>query len=130
MPGFAKSPPELVERFESVAVGRPDVERKLVFGYPCLFVGGNMVTGLHEGDWFVRLGPAETSALLALDGARPFEPMPGRPMTGYTLLPTSVVADDGTLGAWVDRSIDFGATLPPKAPKGSKVSKASKGGAG
>ena len=30
---------------------------------------------------------ADLEAVQALDGARPFEPMPGRPMTGFTILP-------------------------------------------
>ena len=118
MPGFAKSPPALVERFDAIAAEFPDVARRLTFGYPCLYVGGNMVSGLHESGWFVRLGEAERMALITLDGAAPFEPMPGRPMTGYTLLPPAVViGDDEAIRLWVERAIDFGATLPPKTPK-------------
>ena len=82
-----KSPAALIQRFDAIAAERPDAERRLMFGYPCLFVGGNLATGLFEDRWQVRLGAADTAALLALDGAAPFEPMPGRPMTGYTLLP-------------------------------------------
>jgi TfoX/Sxy family transcriptional regulator of competence genes len=117
MPGFAKSPPELIERFDAVATEFPDVAKRLTFGYPCLYVGGNMVSGLHESGWFVRLGAVEAAEALALDGAAPFEPMPGRPMTGYTLLPQAVIDDDAAIRGWVERAIDFGATLPPKAPK-------------
>ena len=127
MPGFDKSPPELVERFDAVASGYPDVERRLMFGYPCLFVGGNMVTGLHEATWFVRLGEPERTEALDLPGGRPFEPMPGRPMTGYALLPVEVVADDDAIQRWVERAIAFGATLPPKAPKARSKPKAKAG---
>lgn len=125
MPGFAKSPPELVERFEAVAAEFPYVTKRLTFGYPCLYVGGNMVSGLYESGWFVRLGGDATTEALALDGAAPFEPMPGRPMTGYTILPESVIDDDAAIRLWVERAIDYGATLPPKAPK-PKTPKASK----
>ena len=59
---------------------------------------------------------------LALDGAAPFMPMPGRAMTGYTVLPASVVADDVAIREWVGRAVAFGATLPPKVPK-TKASK-------
>ena len=76
-----------------------------------------MVSGLHQASWFVRLGGAEQAEALALDGAAPFEPMPGRPMTGYTLLPPAVIADDKAIRRWVTRAIEFGATLPPKVPK-------------
>ena len=58
-----------------------------------------MVSGLFQSSWHVRLGPAETAELLALDGAAPFEPMPGRPMTGFTLLPPAIVEDDAAIRA-------------------------------
>jgi hypothetical protein len=117
MPSMPKSPPELVARFDSIAPDFPRADRRLTFGYPSLTVGGNMVTGLHGASWFVRLGPAETDEALALDGAGPFMPMPGRPMTGYTVLPDAVVADDEAIRRWVGLAVDFGATLPPKIPK-------------
>ena len=122
-PPFPKSPPELVARFDAVAAGYPEIQRRLAFGYPCLFVGGYMVTGLHGDRWFVRLGGADLAQALALDGAAPFEVMPGRPMTGYALLPTAVVADDPAVRHWLDRAIEFGATLPPKVPKTRKAPK-------
>ena len=118
MPGSAKSPPELVERFDAVVAGLSGVERRLTFGYPSLYVGGNMVSGLHEAAWFVRLGDAERDGLLAVDGAHPFEPMPGRPMRAYIVMPATVVADDAAVTGWVERAIAFGRTLPPKARKG------------
>jgi hypothetical protein len=117
MPSMPKSPPGLVARFDSIAPDFPRADRRLTFGYPSLTVGGNMVTGLHGASWFVRLGPAETDEALALDGAGPFMPMPGRPMTGYTVLPDAVVADDEAIRRWVGLAVDFGATLPPKIPK-------------
>ena len=116
MPSFAKSPPELIERFASVADAFPDAESRQMFGYPCLFVGGNMVTGLFDESWFVRLGEPERSELLAMDGAGPFAPMPGRPMSGYVVLPASVLASDAELLAWVARALEFGHGLPAKAP--------------
>jgi TfoX/Sxy family transcriptional regulator of competence genes len=115
-----KSPAALVERFDTIAAERPDAERRLMFGYPCLFVGGNLATGLFEDRWQVRLGAGDTAALLALDGAVPFEPSPGRRMTGYTLLPRDVVDDDAAVRDWVGRAISFAAALPPKAKKPTK----------
>jgi TfoX/Sxy family transcriptional regulator of competence genes len=113
-----------VARFDSVAADYPDVPRRLSFGYPCLYVGGHMVTGLHGRGWFVRLGDPALREALALDGAAPFEVMPGRAMTGYALLPAAVVADDAAVRHWIERAIDFGATLPPKPPKTKSARKA------
>ena len=56
-PPFTKSPPELVERFDAAAERHPDAERRKMFGYPALFVGGNLATGLFADTWMVRLGP-------------------------------------------------------------------------
>lgn len=123
MPGFEKSPPALIARFDAVAAEHPEVVRRMTFGSPCLYVGGNMVSGLHESGWFVRLDAASTAELGALDGAAPFSPMPGRPMTGYTLLPAAVIDDDAAIHDWVHRAIEFGATLPPKTPKAKPPSK-------
>jgi TfoX/Sxy family transcriptional regulator of competence genes len=123
MPSFSKSPPELVERFRATTGEIQDVERRLMFGYPCVFVGGNMITGLYESKWFVRLGDADREELLQVPGAGPFEVMPGRAMGSYTVLPPSIIDDDQVIGTWVGRAIDFGRSLPPKAPKAPKVSK-------
>ena len=117
MPGFAKSPPELVARFHAITDDLPGAERRLMFGYPAVFVGGNMVSGLYESSWFVRLGDADRDELLAVDGSGPVEIMPGRAMAGYVALPPALIDDDHRIRAWMDRAIAFGQTLPPKAPK-------------
>jgi TfoX/Sxy family transcriptional regulator of competence genes len=114
MPSFEKSPPELVERFEAVAARHPTGQRRKMFGYPALFVSGNLATGLFADTWMVRLAPADLEVLLALPGAAPFSPMPGRTMTGYATLPSDVVADDAALDEWLGRSLAFAATLPAK----------------
>jgi hypothetical protein len=117
MPKMAKSPPELVERFDTVAADFPVAQRRLTFGYPCLYVGGNMVSGLFESSWHVKLGPEPRQELEAIPGTATFEPMPGRPMTGFTLMPPSIIDDDAAIHHWVGRAVDYGATLPPKVPK-------------
>ena len=82
-----------------------------------------MVSGLFESRWHVKLGPEERRELEAIPGSTPFEPMPGRPMTGFTLLPTSIVDDDEAIRQWVRRAIAYGTTLPPKVPKAKSTSK-------
>ena len=114
MPAFEASPSELVERFEGVAARHPQARRRKMFGYPALFVGGNMATGLFADRWVVRMAPADLHALLALPGASPFAPMPGRTMTGWAMLPPDVVTDDTALDRWLERAFAFAASLPPK----------------
>ena len=114
MPSFEKSPPELVARFDSAAERHPIAQRRKMFGYPALFVGGNLVTGLFADTWMIRLGDDDLADLLSLPGAMPFSPMAGRTMKGYATLPPDIVADDGVLDGWLARAIDFGKTLPAK----------------
>ena len=114
MPDFSrKSPPELADRFAALTDGIEGLERRKMFGWPAGFVGGNMVTGLFGTDWHVRL-PESDGAELAAAGGAPFEPVPGRPMRGYWLLPAAIVADDAAVRAWLDRAVGFGRTLPPR----------------
>ncbi|OGO53424.1 MAG: hypothetical protein A2V84_05720 [Chloroflexi bacterium RBG_16_70_13] len=95
-------------------IAAPDVALRLMFGYPCAWIGGNMLTGLFAEQWWVRVSEADRDALLALPGAHPFEPMPGRAMGRYVVLPADVAASDPDLDAWLTKSIDFTRTLPPK----------------
>ena len=115
-----KSPPELVARFDDVAADFPEATRRITFGYPCLYVGGNMVTGLFGSSWHVRVSKEDTEQLLRQPGAAPFEPMPGRPMTGFTLLPEDIVDDDAAVRDWVRRAIAHVSTMPVKTPKPRK----------
>ena len=116
MPKFEKSAPELVARF-AAAMERnaaPDVTQRQMFGYPCAWIVGNMLTGLFAEQWWVRLSEPDRDALLALPGAHPFEPMPGRSMGRYVVLPPDVAASDTSLDAWLSKAVDFTRTMPPK----------------
>jgi TfoX N-terminal domain len=113
MPAFDKAPADLIERFGAVMAGRPSATLRKMFGYPAAFVNGNLATGLFRSDWFVRLPDTDTAELVSAGGG-PLEPMPGRPMRGYTVLPAGVATDPDAAGSWVDRAIAHTASLPPK----------------
>lgn len=113
MPSFGKSSPALVLRFDAVAARHPDAQRRKMFGYPALFVGGNYATGLYEESWVVRLAADDLAALLTA-GGEGFSPMPGRSMNGWGSLPPEVVWDDEALDGWLERAFSFAASLPPK----------------
>ncbi len=113
MPSFTKSPPELVDRFATVMERYPDAQRKQMFGYPAAFVGGNMATGLFAEHWVVRLPDAEIAEAKAA-GAGSFEPMPGKPMKAFVVVPAADVADDAAIARWVERGLAHAASLPAK----------------
>jgi TfoX/Sxy family transcriptional regulator of competence genes len=116
MPTFAKSPAELVARFGEVLDRHPEAERRQMFGYPAAFVGGNMATGLFADKWMVRL-PEDAIPSAKASGATDFEPMPGRPMKSFVVIPERDVADDTKIVEWVARGLAHAASLPAKASK-------------
>jgi TfoX/Sxy family transcriptional regulator of competence genes len=109
-----RSPVELTERFTAITDRHPAIARRKMFGEVAGFVNGNMVTGLHAGRWFVRLTGETKAEALALPGAGRFEPMPGRPMGDYVVLPAVAVADDVALDRWLEQAIAVGRALKPK----------------
>jgi TfoX N-terminal domain len=112
-PSFTKSPPELIERFGAVLDGYPAATRKKMFGYPAAFVGGNMATGLFAEQWVVRLPDAEIQPAKAA-GAAAFEPMPGKAMKAFVVIPAGDVDDDAAIRRWVERGLAHAASMPPK----------------
>ncbi len=122
MPKFTKTPPEIVEAFEAARPERPDVAKKTMFGYPALFLRGNMFAFTFGPKIAVRLGDA-ARAKAAKAGAEPFEVMPGRPMVEYVTVPASAMTG-AALKRWVSDALSYADSLPAK---GSKT--AAKGGA-
>jgi TfoX/Sxy family transcriptional regulator of competence genes len=115
---WRKSPEELVAAFDSVMPGAPAVMRKM-FGCPAGFIHGNMFMSLHQEDMILRLPDKSRTELLAIEGARLFEPMPGRPMREYVVVPVSIVHDPEKLGQWVSKALEYATSLQPKTKKKS-----------
>ena len=121
---WTKSPQGLVDLFEESLPDDPRVERRKMFGYPSIFVGGNMCAGLFGERMFARLAPTDVAQL---NDARPFEPMAGRPMKGYVLVPDDVLADEPALATLIAKAVAFTASMPPKEKKGKKAGAAKRG---
>jgi len=119
MPKWQPAPDALIERFARATAELPSIESRKMFGYPAIFLNGNMVAGLFQDTMIVRLNARDRETLAAIRGAAPFEPMPGRPMREYMVLPASVVDAPAQTREWLDRACGFVATLPRKA-KGAK----------
>jgi hypothetical protein len=117
MPKFEKNPEAMATRFAEAMSAYPEAPVRKTFGSPCAYVNGNMALGLHGSEWFMRLPPDAAAELMEIEGAGPFTPMPGRPMTGYIVLPDAVVGDDSARSAWIERSLDYVRSLPPKGAR-------------
>ncbi len=116
MPTFEKNPEALAARFAEVMAAYPDAPVRKTFGSPVAYVNGNMAVGLFGPDWFVRLSESAEVELMKVEGARPFSPMPGRPKSGYVVLPGAVLEDGAALSRWIERSLDYVRSLPSKEP--------------
>jgi len=127
-PRFTRSPPELAVAFDAALPDDPRIERRAMFGYPCAFTGGRLFSGLHRADILVRLDEPDRVKLLAEPGARVFEPMKGRPMREYVLVPPSLHGDPRALRGWIARALEFTAAMPAKkaAKKPAKKSASKK----
>lgn len=113
------APALLIERFGEAATALPDVEMRKMFGYPCVFLKGNMFAGLSQDRLVLRLSPEDRADLGRMPGAKPFEPMPGRIMREYMVAPAAVVDSPKPFRAWMERAHSFAASLPPKPSRTS-----------
>ena len=114
MPHFGKAPEELVRTFENVMKDFPIAQRRLVFGTPAALVNGNMFTGLHNDKMILRLSPEDAAKM---KGAMPFEPMPGRPMKGWVVVPRGMLDDARELNAWMRKAMEWTRAMPPKGKR-------------
>lgn len=128
MKAWKKTSPELVAVFDKAVPMSPSVTRRPMFGYASAFVNGNMFAGTFRDSIVVRLAEPDRAALLKLKGAASFEPMAGRPMKEYVVIPPSIVANPKELGVWIERGHRYGLTLPAKT--GAKKSTAKEATAG
>lgn len=117
---LTKSSAELVARFGELVPSDPRIERKQMFGYPAAFVGGNLMMSLFQESLVLRLGDEDRAAFLKQAGAKTFEPMKGRPMKEYVIVPGALVKDDAAMSRWVARAVVHAAALPAKAKKTKK----------
>jgi TfoX/Sxy family transcriptional regulator of competence genes len=90
-------------------------ERRQLFGAPCWFTGGNMFTGVFGEDIFIRLSEADR-AEASRAGAMPFQPVKGRTMREYAILPAALLAE-ATLTPWLKKSYTYTSSLPAKPTK-------------
>jgi TfoX/Sxy family transcriptional regulator of competence genes len=119
--GKWQQPPEkLVSLFDDLVKTLPGVETRKMFGYPCCFRNGQMFAGLFQDKMFLRLEEVDREMFFCEKGASPFEPMPGRLMREYAVVPNQVLSSRSDLEAWLKRSLDYVEHLGPKERKGKR----------
>jgi len=103
----------LAHRVRETLAGRTDPEELEMFGGLGFTVDGNMCVGVIEDSLIARVGPDAYEDALEEPHARPFD-FTGREMRGWVFVDHPGLADDEDLAAWVERSLTFVESLPPK----------------
>jgi hypothetical protein len=120
---WEKAPEELVKTLESAMAGI-DSEKRLMFGYPAYFINKNMFSGLFQDQLFARLSAIQLSSMKKKYPAiKNLEPMVGRPMKDYFVLPKELCADSRKVRDVLQEAAGHARTLPPKAKKAPKKTK-------
>ena len=125
---WEKASSELNDVLGQAAEPFPLVERRKMFGGLALFINGHMFAGVHGHKIVLRLGEVERGKAQAEAGAQPFEPMPGRLMKEYVVVPEPVWSSPEALEEWLRSSVEYVGVLPPKKPKPKKARVAKGGG--
>ncbi len=122
---WEKPSPELTRILEESSAPFGIIERRKMFGCPAYYINGNMFAGVYGRQLFLRLPLEARDELRDTFGAKPFEPIAGRPMKEYVQMPEAIWSDEAALDEWMRRSVEHMASLPAKEPKPRKT-----GGAG
>ena len=95
-----------------------NTEEKRMMGGICFMLNGHMVGGADQEKssgstrFMFRMGKDNQDVGLALPGAIPME-MGGRKMRGFFFVEEDS-CDDETLALWMETTVNFVKTLPPK----------------
>jgi hypothetical protein len=102
---------ELAERIRGLLPDVPVAEQKM-FGGLAFLVGGHLaVAASGRGGLMLRCDPAESDRLVGEPGVSRME-MRGKEMDGWLRVTADAVADDGTLGRWVELGTAYARSLP------------------
>jgi hypothetical protein len=113
MPTSGESSPELVARLGELAALAPGADCREVYGHPSCVLHGNMFMGLYEGSLILRLPEPDRTEFLRRYGGELFEPLPGRSMKEFAVVPPVLVGTTEIEG-WVRRAVAYTEQLPPR----------------
>ncbi len=111
---------DLANRLREQLAGEEAISEKRMFGGLAFLLHGNMtVSASRSGGLLARVDPAETDSALAQPHVARMD-MGGRSMDGWIAVAPEGLQRDGDLAAWVQLSLAYVRTLPPK--RGSPAS--------
>ena len=105
---------DTARRVRRILSERNAVEKAMMGGL-CFMLNGNMCCGVSGSAVMVRVGADAYPQTLAQPHVRPLE-FGGRRPGGFVLVDREACRTDAALRSWVQKGIDFVATLPAKQP--------------
>jgi TfoX/Sxy family transcriptional regulator of competence genes len=103
------------ERVRRILSRRRGVVEKKMIGGLSFMVNGNLCCGLTSTAFMVRVGPEAYERTLAQPHVRPMK-FAGRPLAAFVCVDPEGYRTDTALAKWVQKGIDYVATLPAKKP--------------
>ena len=97
------------------AIGNtPGLSERPLYSGVAFMVRGNMCCGMIDDNLVVRVGPDTYDDALREPHTRPMD-FTGRPLPGFVYVDRDGFASSNSLRQWIDRSVSFVRTLPPKS---------------
>jgi len=109
----------LASRIRDLIGPDPELTEKKMFGGLAFLIRGHMAISASAGGALVRVDPARTGELVNASQAT-IMVMRGREMDGWLRVKPEHLATDGDLSPWVEMSIAYARSLPPKKPARKK----------
>lgn len=103
----------LAQRIRGYIGDRHGVTEKKMFGGIAFMLYGNMCVGIVDDKLMARVGPAAYDQSLEELHVTPMD-FTGKLLKGYVYVHPDGLQADAQLARWIDRSLQFVATLPPK----------------
>jgi TfoX/Sxy family transcriptional regulator of competence genes len=104
----------LADRIRELVTDDSDLTEQKMFGGLAFLIGGNMaVAASGQGGLLVRIGPAESDALVATTSAHLME-MRGRQIPGWLRVGPEDLRTKRQLAKWVELGTTYARSLPAK----------------
>jgi len=103
----------VAERLREAYTDTRDVAEKRMFGGIAFMVGGHMSCGVVNDTLMVRVGPDLYEDALARPHAREMD-FTGKSLKGFVYVDPAGFESDAALASWVNLSVGFVSSLPPK----------------
>jgi len=103
----------VAERLRNAYRRTSDVVERKMFGGIAFMVAGHMSCGVVDDRLMVRVGPEQYARALKRPHARKMD-FTGKPLKGFVYVAPPGFESEEDLADWVQLSLDFVSTLPPK----------------